>query len=111
MYHLPRRKYVAKKRIVRARNRSARRSWLSNLWRFFFVSLYSYSGTHCHSGVRAHHVHRVVPHAHTQGAKTSVPHWSGVHFVGIFDIHSVRVPEEEIINSRYVYSVEKICIL
>lgn len=78
---------------------TGRQDVLSFLISGVFFSLYSYTGADYHSVFRAHYVHRTIPHAHSQRAKTSVPHWPGVHFVGVFDIHSVRVPEEEVINS------------
>lgn len=65
---------------------------------FYFLSIHA--GTNRHSNICTHCVHRFVYHTHSQRSQATVPHWSCVHSVGVFDIHSIRVPEKEVIDSR-----------
>lgn len=69
---------------------------------FYFPPIAPSAGAHRHTDIRAHHVGRSVHDAHTQQPQTAVPRGPGVHSVGISDIHSVRVPKDEVLDSRYV---------
>lgn len=81
------------------------RTFLIINMRFLFsLSLARSAGAHRHSDIRAPHVGRSVPDAHTQQPQTTVPRRPGVHFVGVLDIHSFCVPKDEVHDSRYVPS-------
>lgn len=70
---------------------------------YTFYFLFDHAGANCNSDIRAHCVYRFIHHAHTQRSQATVPHWSCVHSVSVFDIHSICLSEKEIIDSRYVY--------
>lgn len=73
-----------------------------NLCHQLITGLFTFysSGTNRNTGFRAHHVHRSVPDAYSQRTQTAIPHRAGIHFVRVFDLHSVRVPEKKAVHRR-----------
>lgn len=92
------RKYVAKNVSFCALNRSVKR--FSFLIKVFFFLLRT--GTDRHPNICAHRIRNIVRHTGNQRSQTSVPYRLDVHFVSLFDIHSVRVPKEEVVSAWYV---------
>lgn len=67
-----------------------------------FLILRIYIGADRHSDIRVDYGHHLVPDTDTQRPQTPVSHRLVVHRVGVFDLHSVRVPKEKIFHCRYV---------
>ncbi len=77
-----------------------RRSMKSSFLICTFCFLFDHAGSNHNSDIRAHRVYRFIHHAHTKRSQATVSYWSGVYSVSVFDIHSIRLPEKEIIDCR-----------
>lgn len=68
---------------------------------FFFLFILR-TGTDCHSNIRAHRIRHSIHHSNYQRTQTSVSYRLDVHFVSVFVVRSIRIPEKEVASDRYV---------